>query len=313
MFDRFQGEGDEETDASAATDGGDPFATELDEGDDPFSDDAEDADDAEPFSEKPDEYAVEELERRIDDIEAEFARLSSTVGTIKSENEEIGETVDTVEENVRKLLDVYEMVTQGINPFVDEIDPAHAYDESGSLGLFGVGADDGNEPITDADGTSFDDLKAEYESDGAEAEGSEGTAPAAEGLADGGMDADLQFAQRTLSDDPNAEKPYLRGLPDGYVADLLILEWLEYLVDAAGHAEAEGAIDYYETIEWIDETGADQLRAFIAGFGGDSEEGAQLTTAHHTQSLRYICRLSSSDSAPVVLDGWTDGSSEHCR
>lgn len=361
LFDHFRGEeeakdGDEDTaDDSAATDGGDPFGDDLE--DDAFGDGGLDGEML--FDEDDDEYANEELESRIDEVETELASLSSTVNTIRSENEEISDTVQETEENVRKLLDVYEMVTRGINPFTDDVEGGGS--ASGSLGLFDSGGEEENDDdldaeVADADadsffdddieaeeetdptdqereesegGTSFDDLKAEYEAgeadwdedngaddeegietatDGSIEEAEETALVAANGSEpDSEPDPDLQFAERTLSDAPNAEKPYLRGLPDGYVADLLVLEWLEYLVDAGGRSEAESAIDYYETIRWIDGTGAEGLRSFMDGFDTSDDED-RLTIHDHTQSLRYICQLSSSTSAPVVLDGWNDGS-----
>lgn len=335
LFDRLREETDKTTEEPAATDGGgDPLGGELEGMDDEFGGDGV-GDDSEPFDEN-DAYANEELERRIDEVETELASLSSTVNTIRSENEEISDTVDTVEENVRKLLDVYEMVTRGINPFTDDVDAASGTAGGGPLGLFdtnnGDEQDERDDPNADdrsiddetddagsESGPSFDDLKAKYEAGESDwdedsersnepientAEPDEVTPIAASNGSDE-VDFELQFEKHTLSDSPDAEKPYLRGLPDGYVADLLVLEWLEYLVDTAGYTEAERAIDYYEAIEWIDDAGAEQLKAFMEGFDTiDDEETPRLSISHHTQSLRYICQLSSNSSAPVVLDGW---------
>ncbi|WP_122089591.1 FlaD/FlaE family flagellar protein [Halalkalicoccus subterraneus] len=340
LFDRLRSGGDEEGTASdqPATDGGS-------ESDDPFDEelngemDETDGFDDLSMGEDSEEYADEEFERRIDEIETELASVSSTVNTIRSENEEMSEAVSEIEENIRKLLNVYEMVTRGINPFTDdEVDMGGA---GGSIGLFDDGEDDdldadvasadaesffdddldddGVDPAVDGNeedaSTGFDDLKDEYESgdadwdeavEDAESERVEGTLVS--------IDSELTYAERTLSDAPEAEKPYLRGTADGYVADLLILEWLEHLVETAGLDAAEDAFEYYESIQWIDGEAADQLRAFVDGFDADEDEvddgkdDPALSVADHTQSLRYICQLSSGTSASVVLDGWNDES-----
>ncbi|ADD06425.1 fla cluster protein FlaCE [Natrialba magadii ATCC 43099] len=60
-----------------------------------------------------------EVEARVEEMENSVGSLSSTVNTVQSENEKIGESLDDIEENIRKLLEVYEMVTQGVNPFVE--------------------------------------------------------------------------------------------------------------------------------------------------------------------------------------------------
>lgn len=371
LFDRLRDETErEEESEQPATDGGDattddPFADEFEDGGEfdemgnEFGDDG--FGDLSMMDEGDDEYATEELERRVDDVETELASISSTVNTIRSENEEISNTVEDVEENVRKLLDVYEMVTRGINPFTDDIDTGGAGAVGGgSLGLFDDEADeeeteDLDEKVADADadsffddeledqeggldtdsndaedteGGSFADLKAEYESGDAEWDEQEmdidtttqtevsgdETDKTEESKESDEIDTELQYAEHTLSDGPDAEKPYLRGSFDGYIADLLVLEWLEYLVDASGKTATERAISYYESIRWIDEDAGEQLRAFIDGFDADEEgEVASLTIANHTQSLRYICQLSSSTAAPVILDGWKENSRGYRR
>ncbi|OIB57642.1 FlaD/FlaE family flagellar protein [Natrialba sp. SSL1] len=60
-----------------------------------------------------------EVEARVEEMENSVGSLSSTVNTVQSENEKISESLDDIEENIRKLLEVYEMVTQGVNPFVE--------------------------------------------------------------------------------------------------------------------------------------------------------------------------------------------------
>ena len=105
--------------------------------------------------------AAAELEPRIEELENEVAGISSTVSTVRSENEAISDSVEEVEENVRKLLDIYEMVTRGVNPFVDDTG-GDAF-ENDSFGLFGGEEDEPaeKEPVDDevmgADADSFFD------------------------------------------------------------------------------------------------------------------------------------------------------------
>ena len=438
---------------------------------------------------------TDELQHRLDELETEVGSLSSTVNTVRNENEQISETVDDVEENVRKLLDIYEMVTRGVNPFADDID-AGGLGGPGeeSFGLFDNGDDqseegDLDEDIANADaegffdedlveddeleadadvgdvlgtgednggddggfeedfeddfdmdddfgdaeddfdmdedgdgdadsggegGKSFAELKDEYEAGDAEwAEGdaedpdesieetSDDLAADADSLDDGEplVDEDDDFAMEDdggeagdgLADDDlfdtviedegdeesadeavdatesatsvveddteteetepdqetitpeeesvtetaqteedatepaaNAEapsakeeadgsgateeasdgsddgKPYLTSLPDGFLADLIVVEWLEFLVEEVGIRATAEAIDYYERIDWIDESVADQLQAYLKGFeeGGESES---LTIDHHTKSLRYVSQLNGGGAESIAL------------
>ncbi|MEF8894091.1 FlaD/FlaE family flagellar protein, partial [Halodesulfurarchaeum sp.] len=103
-----------------------------------------------------------EMENRIEDLESEIANVSSTANTVRSENEQISEKVDDVEENVRKLLEIYEMVTRGVNPFVDDVSPEAGMGGGGGsdFGLFGEEEDTAEE--TEADlGSDIADAEAE--------------------------------------------------------------------------------------------------------------------------------------------------------
>jgi flagellar protein FlaE/flagellar protein FlaC len=105
--------------------------------------------------------AAPEVESRVDELESEVAELSSTMSTVRSENEAMAETVEDVEENVLKLLEIYEMVTRGVNPFVDG-----GTDDSGAAGGdFGLfendtsgDADDGESSESFVESTETDDI-----------------------------------------------------------------------------------------------------------------------------------------------------------
>ena len=361
-----------------------------------------------------------EMDNRIEELENEVASLSSTVNTVKSENEQISESVQEVEENIRKLLEVYEMVTRGVNPFVDENEMGDAFggggggdDGGSSMSLFGDDEDetadvddsvanadadeffdddfddfdeeesgddfddfdeddgfeddgfgdddfdedgaDGDDEDDDSGGKSFEELKAEYESGDADWDDDESAdeeaddetdepaidegpvediddepleteAEAIEGLEDDGDEFE-DFESTTDPDTATAEdsesvetvteegteppvtggKPYLETLPSGYVADIVVMDWLEFLVEETGIDGAARTIAYYEAIEWIDEPAAETLQTFLNGFGGevkaDPEPRSSLTVEHHNASLRFISRIVNPDMEMVSFNG----------
>lgn len=402
--------GDREDEADAENDAGvtadddlfdaDPDLGELDDfgdlgTDDAFSDEFED--------ERSD---VAELEPRIDELETEIDSITSTVSTVRSENQAISDTVEEVEENVRKLLDIYEMVTRGVNPFVDDVRGGSA--ETDTFGLFGgdeestdgettvdeevLGADpeaffdddfdegefdddgdavvdefdgsDLDEKATDVDGDSefegegiggktFDDLKAEYDSgdggwddgeddgpfdddefedtdvgfefdqvDGKASQSSAGETvdeaaqdnigdtdenfESAPGSVSGAGDSDFDAfgtgpgefdATGGGSTPSNGDQPYLTRIPEGYSFELIVLEWMEYLLNNTDTAGALRAIDYYRNIDWINDRVANDLTEIIRGFdanGSGSKGGhtvSELSVDHHSHSLEFISQL----------------------
>ena len=364
---------------------------------------------------------IDELEHQLDELENEVASLSSTVTTVKSENTEISDRIEDVEEDVRNLLDIYEMVTRGINPFVDEQE-ASDFDVGGGtggggLGLFDDGEDeeetsqqdddgvdddvmnedaddffdddfeemddefgeeldteddatDSEEMVSDQDSTggkSFSELKDEYDSGDASWADEDDEESMDDGLdmddsfeddsMDDGLGMDESFEDDDLEmdddsfgemDEPDeslangsesttedahapieddtqddfeyvssdqlsesGDKPYLTAIPGDYVGDLVVMEWLEFLVEESTVTDAARAVNYYERIEWIDEDAADHLRSFLSGFGNIdrnkvSQPGTdQLNRTHHVHSLKYIMKLNNGTTATsVILDRW---------
>ena len=461
ILDRFLGDDEDDEDDGGDSGGDDPFGGgDGGGGDDPFGDDFDMGDggggdnpfgggefDDDPFAEEGGDGDTAELQERVDELEGEVASLSSTVNTVRSENKEISETVDEIAEDVRGLLDIYEMVTRGINPFVDDDSLGGGGFEGGSsLGLFDDdGGDDEDDDLDDdiagADaesffdddilddgdddsfddteddfdmmddtssgdssgdgggGKSFDELKAEYESGDAEWAGDDGESAPADGLDEaeemsddgsfdddfgemdddlGGMDDDLGgmdelddgFADDAMAngntpgndamangnheqpadpvrnghsgsptanadggeenpprqsdrdnsgfefvgDGPNpggaATKPYLTALPEGYVGDLIVIEWLESLVEESDPTDAARAVGYYERVEWISPDVADRLRDFLTGFGPidankvDDPGTEILTLDHHVRSLQYIRQLNGASAESLVIGRW---------
>lgn len=160
MLDWLSGD-DDDDDAPAESDSpGEDLLGDADWEDDGDLGGMGDMDDELGFDDMEDDgQAVGELSNRVDSMEEEIGKMSSTVNTIKHENEEMGTDLEEVQDNVRKLLEIYEMVTRGVNPFVDD-DPFETNDTS--FDLFGDEGDEGagDESVDGADefGDDFGDM-----------------------------------------------------------------------------------------------------------------------------------------------------------
>lgn len=112
--------------------------------------------------------------------------------------------------------------------------------------------------------------------------------------------------------DDGAERPYLRALPNGYVTDLLVMEWLDFLVSEGSVTDATRAINYYERIGWIHADVAEQLEDHLTGFGDvdrnrvDEPGCDELAPTHHTRSLKYIMQLSDTTTQSLVVERWDE-------
>lgn len=157
-------DGDNEAE-EGLTDGGDALFAEQDQELDDFDDidDLGDGDGAEGFDDGfgGDDSGGPSVEPRLEELENEVENISTTVNAVRSENESMIDSITEVEENVRKLLDIYEMVTQGVNPFVDDVEEGEF--DADSFGLFDASdGDTGDE----SDGEDLDEELAAGDDDG---------------------------------------------------------------------------------------------------------------------------------------------------
>jgi archaeal flagellar protein FlaE len=132
--------------------------------------------------------------------------------------------------------------------------------------------------------------------DGTEHDG-EGVSTAMRGFhARGDRSADwprrLLFVENAV--DHDMAKPYLTALPQSYAAELLVFEWLTFLVEAGGTQGMEDAFRFYQSIDWLTEEAEDGLREYVHGLDDDdAEDAGSLSMDDHIESLIYITRLAS--------------------
>ncbi|ERH10927.1 MAG: putative archaeal flagellar protein D/E [halophilic archaeon J07HX64] len=104
---------------------------------------------------------------------------------------------------------------------------------------------------------------------------------------------EAQLAFNILSGDGPTSRPYLSGAPDGHLAELLVLQWLEYLVARTGVHGTLKTLDYYRDLGWIDEDAERQLRTYLSALDGPRSDPPGLTADDHRTSLCFVERLAS--------------------
>lgn len=93
--------------------------------------------------------------------------------------------------------------------------------------------------------------------------------------------------------DGELRKPYLGELPDSFGGEILVFEWLEFMLEKVGYKGTMDALRYYQSIEWVSENVEVLLQDYAAGCSvtSDIDQGS-LTRDDHLLSLVYIARLS---------------------
>ena len=110
----------------------------------------------------------------------------------------------------------------------------------------------------------------------------------------------------------SATGPYLETMPSDFLGELLVLEWMEFLVAAGGPRGATRALQKYEELGWIAPPVRTTLDKYVVGLeprdgragGGptvDGRAGNRLTVDDHAESLSYIGRLADGDGGTTSV------------
>lgn len=105
------------------------------------------------------------------------------------------------------------------------------------------------------------------------------------------VEAELAFAE--LAGDGPSSRPYLSGVPEGHLAEMIVFQWLEYLAARAGVHGTLKALRYYHELEWINEAALKHLRLYLSELEDPRGTPSGLSTEDHRVSLRFVERLGS--------------------
>jgi flagellar protein FlaE len=86
-------------------------------------------------------------------------------------------------------------------------------------------------------------------------------------------------------------RPHLDAVPDHYAAEIIVFDWLAYLLERGGFKGAMEAIRYYRNAGWYGEAVESQLLDYLRGLPADDGHGDSLSVADHQDSLVYLSRL----------------------
>jgi flagellar protein FlaE len=113
--------------------------------------------------------------------------------------------------------------------------------------------------------------------------------------ADAAFEASVARDLATLDREADGlDRPYLPALPAALPAEMLIFDWLEFLLLQAGRESVADAIAFYESVGWVGADAADALEAYLSGLD-DPRANADndLDADDHRVSLHYVARLAS--------------------
>lgn len=234
-----------------------------------------------------------ELQARVTDLEDDLEETSDDLRRLTTAQEELGDTVEDMNDTLRELAGMYDEAMAARNPFVDapETDPQTTADPDPMT----ESADQTSASEDDAV-VSFEDL---VEEDRSESDDPSASTPGTTAQSEHSTSA-TPTTNASGPEPPTDSAVTLETVPEGYAAEVLLLEWLSTLTAVSGPAGALRAIDHYEEVGWIspavrrhliDLLGGPSLDVFV-----DPTQPDEPTAQQHAQSYNYL----------RVLDGLQD-------
>lgn len=239
---------------------------------------------------------VQDLETRLDDVEANIERTGASVRSIEEKQDNLSEEVNELNDRIRKLLGVYDQAAGDANPFADGSDSGQSGfgvidDAPDDIDTGQQGSDHSEESGQEGSGdgvTEFEDLEAELES----TQDSEPEQETEEFRETG--DTTESSAPDETAHAPD-DSQHLAEIPPTYAAEIIVMQWLSNLVRQSGQAGALKSFEYYESVGWISPSVRQHLEIVLSGPGIDAhvnpEDPSEPTSSDHLESYSYIKQL----------------------
>lgn len=249
-----------------------------------------------------------ELVERINDFEYELSEIrndveqnEASIDGLESKQLDIDERMDQIAEHNATLLGVYDQLTEGVNPFARDWEQSEERQDTGDS-TYGVIPDDGSDSPGRDEHLQRNGGSSSAASRGAESADSRSTDDGDDELTSPDPEPPSRDAPSSTpvpesppsGTTPPEHGPYLTEFADTYATDVLVMEWLAMLIDAAGEEGALKALDHYDRIDWVSESIRRELEVVLSGAWSEADAAPRndLNTDVHDRSFRFIARLS---------------------
>ncbi len=185
---------------------------------------------------------LEELTRKIDEIQARMERHDSLISSLENEISEIRSVNEEMQDNIKRLLDVYEIVSQKINPFIDM-----------------NGKNEAPSPETIVPASTFMEEMSPME------EKPQGR------LIEVDKSTREEYTEKRNKDKRNKDNefkksgPILREIKKDYYTIVLLMRWIEFLFERVKRDKITLLLDYYVDIGWISKEVKSEIMAYARG------------------------------------------------
>ena len=251
----------------------------------------------------------------IKTLDNRFSKMDISISTVKKNLEEYSERFNKMEETILELLSLYEVVSNSVNPFVGDGDKKslnlekidnlenrftdiegnfeHLINKIDSIKSSGNDEDlkeIRNEFINKL--TEFEDKLNEIHSNN-ESVDEIHTEQGVLHSPDYQSPVPEQITIKPQSVVISNNLPMLENINNDAETSIVLLNWVEFLMEKVGRNNLMDVLDYYTEIGWIGDGVSGKILAYASGIDYYDEKPTwKLMPQDHTKSLMFIERLS---------------------
>ncbi len=195
---------------------------------------------------------LDDISRKIDEFQAKIERHDSMIGSLENEISEIRKVNEEMQDNIKRLLDIYEVVSQRINPFIDMSekkgmpitpDTVIPPEEPSSV-----------PPPVFEESTEIPNIPMETP---------------AEKLQEKTQEYVPERKAPMKKEEPElpkpSEGPILKHIKKDYYTIVLLMRWIEFLFERVKRDKITLLLDYYVDIGWISKEVKSEIMAYARG------------------------------------------------
>lgn len=237
----------------------------------------------------------------IKTIENRLSKMDISLSTVKRNIEEYNDRFTKMEENILELLSLYEIVSNTVNPFVgdNERQPVDLEKfeviEKRMKNLESSLADFSHANIMDSSISEevLEHIRNEIDEKLREFHEKESQKIQTETMEiDSRHQTSLPTGTHESQMDQSGNGPLLHSLDSNSETFIVLLNWVEFLMEKVGRNNLMDVLDYYTEIGWISDTVSNKILAYASGIDYFDEKPTwKLMPQDHTKSLMFIERL----------------------
>ena len=182
---------------------------------------------------------LDDLNRKVDEFQGKLERHDSLIGSLQNELNELRRVNEEIQDNIKRLLDIYEVVSQRINPFID-------MGERKELPISSEMIPSEIPEETKKEETFFEEKTPE--------------------IFQPKVSEEERYQEKgEKEEEEKLRRPILTHIKKDYYTIVLLMRWIEFLFERVKRDRITLLLDYYVDIGWISKEVKSEIMAYARG------------------------------------------------